>query len=113
MNPQEELKQLLERQEALHQELKEQKKELLEAQRLRKETLKRQIQRAQSRTSAAERKRRTRRLILMGSYLEHVTQADSDRKARLMKELDVFLERGRDRELFDLPNKEHKNGNPD
>ena len=49
----------------------------------------------------------------MGSYLEHVTQADSDRKARLMKELDVFLERGRDRELFDLPNKEHKNGNPD
>ena len=113
MNPQEELNQLLERQEALHQELKEQKKELLEAQRLRKETLKRQIQRAQSRTSAAERKRRTRRLILMGSYLEHVTQADSDRKARLMKELDVFLERGRDRELFDLPNKEHKNGNPD
>ena len=113
MNPQEELNQLLERQEALHQELKEQKKELLEAQRLRKETLKRQIQRAQSRITAAERKRRTRRLILMGSYLEHVTQADSDRKARLMKELDVFLERGRDRELFDLPNKEHKNGNPD
>ena len=81
MNPQEELNQLLERQEALHQELKEQKKELLEAQRLRKETLKRQIQRAQSRTSAAERKRRTRRLILMGSYLEHVTRRRS-RQAR-------------------------------
>ena len=45
---------------------------------------------------------RTRRLILMGSYLEHVTQTDPDRKAHLMKELDGFLERDRDRELFDL-----------
>ena len=113
MNPQEELNQLLERQEALHQELKELKKELLEAQRLRKETLKRQIQRAQSRITAAERKRRTRRLILLGSYLEHVTGDDPDKRDRLIKGLDVFLERGRDRELFDLPNKEHKNGNPD
>ena len=77
-------------------------------------TCRKQIRRAQSRISAAERKRRTRRLILMGSYLEHVTQADSDRKARLMKGLDVFLERDRDRELFELaPNKEHENGNPD
>ena len=66
MNPQEDLNQLLERQEALHQELEERKKELLEAQRLRKETLKRQIHRAQSRITAAERKRRTRRLILLG-----------------------------------------------
>ena len=72
MNPQEELDQLLQRQEVLHQELKERKKELLEAQRVRKETLKRQIRRAQSRITTAERKRRTRRLILLGSYLEHV-----------------------------------------
>ena len=87
MQPQDELEQLLARQEA---------------QRLRKETLQRQIRRAQSRISAAERKRRTRRLILMGSYLEHVTQADPERKARVMKGLDVFLERDRDRELFEL-----------
>ena len=33
--------------------------------------------RAQSRVSTAERKRRTRRLILLGSYLEHVTQRRS------------------------------------
>ena len=103
MDPQEELQQLLDRQEALKQELAAKKKELLEAQRLRKETLKRQIQRAKSRITARERKLRTRRLILMGSYLEHVTQDDPERKARLMKELDGFLERDRDRELFDLP----------
>ena len=102
MEPQEELKQLLDRQEALKQELKERKKELLEAQRTRKETLKRQIRRAQSRISTVERKRRTRRLILVGSYMEHVTQTDPDLKARLMKGLDVFLERARDRALFDL-----------
>ena len=115
MEPQEELNQLLQRQEALHQELKERKKELLEAQRARKETLKRQIRRAQSRISATERKRRTRRLILLGSYLEHVTQDDPERKARLMKELDGFLERDRDRGLFGLPpsSKEISDGNPD
>ena len=113
MEPQEELKQLLARQEALKQELKARKKELQEAQRVRKETLKRQIQRAQSRITAAQRKRRTRRLILMGSYLEHVTGDDPAKRASLMKGLDVFLERDRDRELFDLPNKENENGNPD
>ena len=114
MQLQEELEQLLARQEALNQELKAKKKELQDAQRRQRDNLQKQIRRAQSRISAAERKRRTRRLILMGSYLEHVTQADSDRKARLMKGLDVFLERDRDRELFELaPNKEHENGNPD
>ena len=63
---------------------------------------------------AAERKRRTRRLILMGSYLEHVTGNDPDKRDRLIKRLDVFLERDRDRELFELaPNKEISDGNPD
>ena len=46
--------------------------------------------RIRGRISARERKLRTRRLILMGSYLEHVTQDDPERKARLMKELDGF-----------------------
>ena len=50
----------------------------------------------------------------MGSYLEHVTGSDPDKRDRLMKGLDVFLERDRDRELFDLPpNKENSDGNPD
>ena len=49
--------------------------------------------RIRARISARARKRRTRRLILIGSYMEHVTQTDPDRKARLMKELAGFLER--------------------
>ena len=59
--------------------------------------------RIRTRISVRNRKRRTRCLILIGSYMEHVTQTDPDLKARLMKGLDGFLERDRDRELFDLP----------
>ena len=58
--------------------------------------------RIRTRISVRERKRRTRRLILIGSFMEHVTQTDPDLKARLMKGIDGFLERDRDRELFDL-----------
>ena len=102
MRPQEELEQLLARQEALNKELKAKKKELQDAQRRQRDNLQKQIRRAQARISAAERKRRTRRLILMGSYLEHVTGDDPGKRDRLMKGLDGFLERDRDRELFDL-----------
>ena len=113
MEPQDELQQLLDRQEALNQELKAKKKELQDAQRRQRANLQKQIRNAQARVSAADRWRRTRRLILMGSYLEHVTQDDPERKARLMKELDGFLERDRDRGLFDLPpNQEISDGNP-
>ena len=38
--------------------------------------------------------------------MEHVTQTDPDLKDRLMKGLDGFLERDRDRELFGLVLKE-------
>ena len=58
--------------------------------------------RIRARISVRDRKRRTRRLILIGSFMEHVTQTDLDLKARLMKGLDGFLERERDRELFGL-----------
>ena len=106
------LEPLLARKETLKQELKARKKELQEAQRRHRDNLQKQIRRAQARVSSAERKRRTRRLILMGSYLEHVTQEDPERKARLIKELDGFLKRDRDRGLFDLPpNKEISDGN--
>ena len=61
------------------------------------------LRRAQARVSAADRKRRTRRLILIGSYIDSVSQADPVSMTRLMKGLDAFLERDQDRALFDLP----------
>ena len=102
MEPQDELQQLLARQAALKQELTARKKELQEAQRRQRHTLTSQIRRAQARLSAADRKRRTRRLILIGSYIEHTTQADQTAHTRLMQGLDGFLERDQDRALFDL-----------
>ena len=77
----------------------------------KKAKLKATESRIRARISARERKRRTRRLILMGSYLEHVTKTDPHSLGRLMKGLDEFLERDRDRELFDLAqNKEYNPG---
>ena len=108
MEPQDELQQLLARQAALKQELTAKKKALQEAQRRQRHTLTRQIRRAQVRVSAADRKRRTRRLILIGSYIEHTTQADPAAHTRLMKGLDEFLERDQDRALFDLSPARHE-----
>ena len=109
MDPQDELQQLRERQAALKQELAAKKKALQEAQRRQRHTLTRQISRAQARLSAADRKRRTRRLILIGSYIDRVSQADPASMTRLMKGLDEFLERDQDRAVFKLAPKEASN----
>ena len=102
MEPQDELQQLMARQAALKQELAAKKKALQEAQRRHRHTLTRQIRRAQALLSAADRKRRTRRLILIGSYVDSVSQADPASMTRLRKDLDEFLERNQDRALFAL-----------
>ena len=103
MEPQDELQHLLARQDALKQELTAKKKELQEAQRRQRDTLTSQIRRAKVRVSAADRKRRTRRLILIGSYIEYRTQADPAEYDRLLQGLNGFLKRDQDRALFDLP----------
>ena len=103
MEPQDELQQLLDRQADLKQDLSAKKQALQEAQRHQRNTLTRQIRRAQARVSAADRKRRTRRLILIGSYIDSVSRADPVSMTRLMKGLDEFLERDQDRALFNLP----------
>ena len=50
----------------------------------------------------------------MAIFVERVTQTDPDRKARLMEGLNGFLERDRDRELFNLDqNKKNEKITPD
>ena len=111
MDPQEELQQLLNRQESLRQELAAKKKRAARSPACSGKKPSSARSGVQSPASPpGERKLRTRHLILMGSYLEHVTQDDPERKARLMKELDGFLERDWDRELFDLPSKAQPTG---
>ena len=100
MEPQEELQQLRNREEALKQELKAKKKALQEAQRRQRDTLTRQIRRAQARVSAADRKRRTRRLILLGAYLDRRMDTDAALQAEVMASLNESLQHDGDRALF-------------
>ena len=57
-------------------------------------TFRNRIRSAQVRVSAADRKRRTRRLILIGSYMEHVTGDDPDKRDRLIKGTRCILRTG-------------------
>lgn len=63
------------------------------------------IQAAEARAKQDERKKDTRRKILVGSYyLERVVQ--NNQMDELIKKLDGFLTRNSDRKLFDLPEKD-------
>ena len=60
----------------------------------------------QARITNAERKRRTHRLVLIGTYIEHTTKDDQTKRDRLMKGLDEFMSGDRDRAVFGLQPKE-------
>ena len=72
----------------------------VESERLREIQLR--LRRARYAVTAKERKRRTRRLILMGTYVESKMNEDPAACERFMAALDGFLTQNRDRELFDL-----------
>ena len=82
--------------------LPQRRKNLVELQQKKQRVLKAQIRRAQARITNAERKRRTHRLVLIGTYIEHTTKDDQPKRDRLMKGLDAFLERDHDRAVFDF-----------
>ena len=98
-----ELAALKQKQADLHAALGQRRKEFAALQRQKRRVLEHQIRRAQARLTTADRKRRTRRLILMGSYIEHTTQVDPAAQNRLRTGLEAFLVRDQDRALFDLP----------
>ena len=102
MNSTDEIDRLAEAERQLKEQHAANKKELTALYKKERGIIQKKIRIAENHISAAERKRRTRRLILMGSYMEHITANDEAAKDRLMKGLDSFLERDRDRALFDL-----------
>ena len=109
MEPDAKLAELLKQREALKQkmkqELKDAQKQVEDAQRKKKSVLEKQIRIAQTRASSLQRKTDARRKILIGAMvLSHVDQKPES-NANLLRDLDEFLERDRDRALFDLPNR--------
>ena len=91
------------KQDDLEEKARESKKRIQALKRKKKAVLTRQVRQAQARLNAHERRRRTRRLILMGTLLEHQVSHSEEAQSRLRRDLDAFLKRDRDRELFDLP----------
>ena len=84
--------------------------DLKAANRRREAQLRARRQRLVSAERVRERKLRTRRLILMGTYVESVAERDEAAKERLLKGLDRFLSRPGDRELFGLEPREVDDG---
>ena len=84
--------------------------ELRAAHRRKEAQLRARKQRLEAAERSRERKLRTRRLILMGSYMEHLAERDGTARERLLRGLDRFLSRPRDRALFGLPEREETNG---
>ena len=100
------LEALQQKQAAMKAELSQRRKNIVELQQKKQLVLKTQIRRAQARITNAERKRRTHRLVLLGSYLDHCMQTDTESEPRVMKGLDEFLTRDQDRAVFNLEPKE-------
>jgi len=91
------------KQDDLEEKARDSKKRIQALKRKKKAVLTRQVRQAQARLNAHERRRRTRRLILMGTLLEHQVSQSEEALSELLRDLDDFLKRDRDRELFELP----------
>ena len=97
------IEKLREKQDDLEEKARESKKRIQALKRKKKAVLTRQVRQAQARLNAHERRRRTRRLILIGTLVEHQISQSEEAQSRLRSDLDAFLKRDRDRDLFELP----------
>ncbi len=93
----------LEKEEAnLKSEMADKRQKLRETEQDRRKYLAARMRRVKARLSVQERRQRTRRLILIGTLVEHELVENPKRRARFNSRLDAFLTRDRDRELFGL-----------
>ncbi len=68
----------------------------------KQEELKAQIRKEKNKLSQAERKKDTRRKILLGALMMEMMNSGELDEKKIMKRLDSFLSRNTDRQLFDL-----------
>lgn len=69
-----------------------------------------EIQRIRAREQQKRRKEDTRRRILLGGWVLSRVQSGEWSEAELLKRLDKYLEKDRDRALFGLPPREQQTG---
>lgn len=65
--------------------------------------LKAKIQAAKSKEKEKERKQDTRRKILIGAMILEGMKNSEEYNAKILSNLDKYLQKNKDRELFDLP----------
>ena len=70
----------------------------------KQEELKAQIRKEKNKLSQAERKKDTRRQILLGALMIDMMKKGELDEKKIIKKLDGFLTKEIDRKLFDLPN---------
>ena len=100
--PEETLAALEKEQAELKSEMADKRQKLKETEQDRRKDLAARMRRVKARVSAQERRQRTRRLILIGTLVEHELAENPKSRARFNSRLDAFLTRDRDRELFGL-----------
>ena len=100
--PEEALADLKRKEADLKAEMADKRQKLKETEETRRKDLAARMRRVKARVSAQDRRQRTRRLILIGTLVEHETAKNPKRRYRLNARLDAFLTRNRDRELFGL-----------
>jgi hypothetical protein len=77
----------------------------LEKLKTQRDKLNARIQAAEARSKQSERKKDTRRKILVGSYfLDQAIQ--NNQMEEIKQKMDIYLKRDSDRVLFDLPKQE-------
>ena len=110
MDSTDEIDRLAEAERQLKEQHSAKKKELAALYKKERGLIHKKIRITQKRISASERKTDTRRKILIGAMV--LSQVDQNRESKklLLLDLDEFLERDRDRALFDLPPKDHEGG---
>ena len=106
LSPEEELAALRQRQTDIKADINAKRQRLKALEQEKQQDLATRMRRVHVRLNRAARRRRTRQLILLGSYLEHQMQADPARDAQVRAGLETFLTRPYDRAAFDLPPKE-------
>ncbi len=74
----------------------------------KQEELKAQIRKEKNKLVLAERKKDTRRQILLGALMMELMKKGELDEKKIMKRLDSFLTKELDRQLFDLPEQNQK-----
>ncbi len=74
----------------------------------KKKQLEARIQKLKAQESAKKRKEDTRRKILLGALVQHLTKTGYWSSSEIIKQLDKFLDKPIDRKLFDLPERPKK-----